>query len=85
MIIVKVQLIIIICHLKWYVVGFLSDLNVSSLADAEAVIAKLKGEVSELTTEITRKSEDVERVSGDLCRLRNRLLEDGMFKYLEKV
>lgn len=62
-----------------------SDLNVGSLADAEAVIAKLKGELSELTSELSRKSEDVDRVSGDLCRLRNRLLEDGMFKYLEKV
>nr|CDS32812.1 expressed protein [Hymenolepis microstoma] len=61
------------------------DLNVGSLADASAVIAKLKGEVSELTSELSRKTEDIDRVSADLCRLRIRLLEDGMFKYLEKA
>ncbi|KAM7537390.1 hypothetical protein Aperf_G00000060856 [Anoplocephala perfoliata] len=61
------------------------ELNVDSLADAEVVIARLKGEISDLTSELSRKSEDVDRVSADLFRLRIRLLDDGMFKYLEKV
>ncbi|VDM30738.1 unnamed protein product [Hydatigera taeniaeformis] len=53
--------------------------HIDSLVDAEAVIAKLRGEVSGLTTELSRKAADVDRVSADLCRLRVRLLEDGMF------
>ncbi|KAL5969907.1 hypothetical protein TSMEX_002341 [Taenia solium] len=56
------------------------EVHIDSLADAEAVIAKLRGEVSGLTTELSRKEADVDRVSADLCRLRLRLLEDGMFK-----
>ncbi|VDK39515.1 unnamed protein product [Taenia asiatica] len=56
------------------------EVHIDSLADAEAVIAKLRGEVSGLTTELSRKAVDVDRVSADLCRLRLRLLEDGMFK-----
>lgn len=64
---------------------FLLEVHIDSLADAEEVIAKLRGEVSGLTTELSRKAADVDRVSADLCRLRLRLLEDGMFKYLERV
>ncbi|KAH9283211.1 hypothetical protein ECG_03634 [Echinococcus granulosus] len=63
----------------------IDEMHIDSLADAEEVIAKLRVEVSGLTTELSRKAADVDRVSAHLCRLRMRLLEDGMFKYLERV
>ncbi len=60
-------------------------MRIASLADAEDVITKLKTEVNDLNSELLKKEADVDQVSSDLCRLRMRLLEDGMLKYLEKA
>lgn len=63
----------------------LLDVRIASLADAEEVISKLRVQISELSSELSQKEADVDYVSADLCRLRMKLLEDGLLKYLEKT
>ncbi|KAA3672715.1 uncharacterized protein DEA37_0001226 [Paragonimus westermani] len=52
--------------------------------ESNVVIDSLKKHIIELEQQLSFQSAEVQRVSNDLCTLRNRLLRDGATKYLEK-
>uniref|UniRef100_A0A5K4EUB1 C2 domain-containing protein n=1 Tax=Schistosoma mansoni TaxID=6183 RepID=A0A5K4EUB1_SCHMA len=57
----------------------------SLLNDANHLISTIKSHTLTLETELNAKVNDVDRLSEELCRLKNRLLLDGLTQYLEKV
>ncbi|TGZ71195.1 hypothetical protein CRM22_002776 [Opisthorchis felineus] len=54
------------------------------LNDANTLIDSLKKRTLELEKQLSASYADIDRLSLDLCKLRSRLLEDGVIKYLEK-
>ncbi|CAH8489093.1 unnamed protein product [Schistosoma margrebowiei] len=57
----------------------------SLLNDANHLISTIKSHTITLETELNEKVNDVDRLAEELCRLKNRLLLDGLTQYLEKV
>ncbi|CAH8491047.1 unnamed protein product [Schistosoma haematobium] len=57
----------------------------SLLNDANHLISTIKSHTITLETELNAKVNDVDRLAEELCRLKNRLLLDGLTQYLEKV
>ncbi|KAF6779104.1 hypothetical protein AHF37_01640 [Paragonimus kellicotti] len=53
--------------------------------ESNVVIDSLKKHIIELEQQLSFQNAEVQRVSNDLCALRNRLLRDGATKYLEKT
>ncbi|KER25411.1 hypothetical protein T265_07150 [Opisthorchis viverrini] len=54
------------------------------LDDMNTLIDSLKKRTLELEKQLSASYADVDRISLDLCKLRSRLLEDGVIKYLER-
>ncbi|CAH8459602.1 unnamed protein product [Heterobilharzia americana] len=57
----------------------------SMLNDANRLITTIKSQTLTLETELNDKVNDIDRLSKELCRLKNRLLMDGLTQYLERV
>ncbi|KAH8849422.1 Immunoglobulin E set, partial [Schistosoma japonicum] len=57
----------------------------SLLNDANRLISTIKLQTLTLETELNTKVNDVDRLSKELCHLKNRLLLDGLTQYLERV
>ncbi|CAI2725635.1 unnamed protein product [Schistosoma spindalis] len=57
----------------------------SLLNDANHLISTIKSHTITLETELNAKVNDVDRLAEELCRLKNRLLIDGLTQYLERV
>ncbi|KAK4472503.1 hypothetical protein MN116_002681 [Schistosoma mekongi] len=57
----------------------------SLLNDANRLISTIKLHTLTLETELNTKVNDIDRLSKELCHLKNRLLLDGLTQYLERV
>lgn len=55
------------------------------LNDANQLISSLKAKIMSMESQLNEQYKVVDCLSYDLCFLRNRLLKDGLTKYLEKV
>ncbi|VDP98008.1 unnamed protein product [Trichobilharzia regenti] len=57
----------------------------SMLNDANHLISTIKSHTLTLETQLSEKANDIDRLSRELCNLRNRLLIDGLTQYLERA